>query len=94
MGLSGDAVPVPGSARADGCQVGTPRALLNIKHPHNPKYVCHCIPITILLHPGAQDFKFECINQIYHVKVWYYKHFDGKVYAKYIQGIYLFKLKA
>ena len=65
----GHAAPVPGPAQADGSPrvpSGTPRAVLNIKRPGKPKYVCHYIPLTILLHAGEQDFKLECIlNQVY-----------------------------
>ena len=42
-------------ARADGCPVGAPRAVMNIKHPCNPKPVSRGMPIAILLQYGSQD---------------------------------------
>jgi hypothetical protein len=62
VGVGGGA-PVP--ARADGCPVGAPRAVMDIKHPGNPKSVCRCIPIAILRQRGSLGFKFAGINQVY-----------------------------
>ena len=69
VGVGGGA-PVP--ARADGCPVGAPRAVMDIKHPGNPKSVCRCIPIAILRQRGSLGFKF-CRNKpgIYQVYTWY-----------------------
>ncbi len=53
-------LPGPFHARADGCPVGTPHAVMTIQHP---KSVCHCIPIAILQQDRSQDFKFKVIYQ-------------------------------
>ena len=52
-------------ARADGCPVGAPRAVMNIKHPCKPKPVCRGIPTAILLQDGWQDFKCAGITLVY-----------------------------
>ena len=53
------------AARADGCPVGAPRAVMNIKHPCKPKPVCRGIPTAILLQAGWQDFKCAGITLVY-----------------------------
>ena len=66
VSLHGQAVPgARVQARADGCPVGTPRAVMNIKHPCKPKPVCCCIPIAILLQDGLQDLKCAVITLVY-----------------------------
>jgi hypothetical protein len=41
--------------------VGTARAVINIKHPCNPKPVCRCIPIAQKLQAGLHDFNISGI---------------------------------
>ena len=66
VSLHGQAVPgARVQARADGCPVGTPRAVMNIKHPCNLKPVCRGIPIAILLQDGLQDLKCAVITLVY-----------------------------
>ena len=52
-------------ARADGCPVGAPRAVMNIKHPCKPKPACRGIPTAILPQDGWQDFKCAGITLVY-----------------------------
>ncbi len=87
-----------GLARADGCPVAPPRSGLSIKPPCNPKSVCRCISIAILLRTGSPNFKLHgiYIPGIYQVYTWYrpyiYDDIPQKIqmsYDRYILGIYL-----
>jgi hypothetical protein len=38
---------------------------MNIKHPCNPKPVCRCIAIALMLQDGSHDFNLAGINLVY-----------------------------
>ncbi len=51
----------PGPGPGQPMPSGTARAVMNIKHPCNPKPVCSCIPIALKLQAGLHDFNISGI---------------------------------